>query len=121
MFNKSFLIGRLVRDPEMKVTTSGITVTRFTVAIDRYRKKEGVSNADFIRIVCWRRLGEICGQYLKKGKLVAIEGPLHVEEYEKDGIQRESIEIVADNVQMLDWGTESATEQSEELIERSHA
>ncbi|MBT3582362.1 single-stranded DNA-binding protein [Candidatus Woesearchaeota archaeon] len=103
MYNKAFLIGRLTRDPETRVTLSGITVTRFTIAIDRFRKKDGQeSSTDFIRIVCWRRLAEICGEYLNKGKLVAVEGRLQVEFYEKDGEQRESAEIIADNVQMLD-------------------
>jgi single-strand DNA-binding protein len=119
MFNKSFLIGRLVRDPETRVTTSGITVTRFTIAIDRFKKRGEESSADFIRVVSWRRLAEICGQYLKKGKLVAVEGPLHIETYEKDGMNRESIEIVADNVQMLDWGSEDTHVPDETEAERS--
>jgi len=119
MYNKSFLIGRLVRDPETRVTVSGITVSRFTIAVDRFKKRGEESSADFIRVVCWRRLAEICGQYLKKGKLVAVEGPLHIDSYEKDGVERESVEVVADNVQMLDWGTESVHE--EEMTERSES
>jgi single-strand DNA-binding protein len=119
MYNKSFLIGRLVRDPEARVTTSGIAVTRFTIAIDRFKKRDEESSADFIRVVSWRRLAEICGQYLKKGKLVAVEGPLHIETYEKDGINRESVEIVADNVQMLDWGSNESQVPDETQAERS--
>lgn len=101
--NKVFLIGRLVRDPEMKVTLSGITVTRFTIAVDRRRAKNGQDGiTDFLRIVAWRRLGEICGEYLKKGKLVAIEGRLQFDTYERNGETRTSVDIVADNMQMLD-------------------
>ena len=103
MYNKVFMIGRLTRDPETRVTMSGITITRFTVAVDRFKKKDAQENtADFIRVVCWRRLAEICGEFLSKGKLVAVEGRLQVESYEKDGEQKESAEVVADNVQMLD-------------------
>ncbi|MFT5170793.1 MAG: single-strand DNA-binding protein [Candidatus Marinamargulisbacteria bacterium] len=107
MYNKAFLIGRLTRDPETRVTTSGITLSRFTVAIDRFQKKDsGEKEADFIRVVTWRRLAEICGQYLKKGKLVAVEGRLQIDSYEKDGQTKTSAEIVADNVRMLDRVTQ---------------
>ena len=103
MYNKVFLIGRLVRDPEVRVTVSGITIARFTVAVDRFRKNEdGSSSADFLRVVCFRRLGEVAGQYLKKGKLVSVEGALRFDSYEKEGQTRESVEILADNFQMLD-------------------
>ena len=66
MYNKTFLIGRLTKDPEMRVTPSGVSVTRFTLAIDRVgsRKPDGEKTADFIRIVTWRRLAEMCNDYL---------------------------------------------------------
>ncbi|RAP34178.1 single-stranded DNA-binding protein [Candidatus Marinamargulisbacteria bacterium SCGC AG-439-L15] len=103
MYNQATLIGRLVRDPEYRLTTSGIEVCRFTIAVNRFKKANSEeSNADFIRIVTWRRLAEICNQYLKKGKLVAIEGRLQIDSYEKDGQKRYSSEVVADNMQMLD-------------------
>ena len=118
MYNKVFLIGRLVRDPEMRVTASGITVCRFTIAVDKgFKNREGENQqtADFLRIVTWRRLAEICGQYLKKGKLIAIEGRLQVDSYEKDGEMRESAEIVADQMQMLDRGQENYEPASSEV------
>ena len=99
--NKTFLIGRLVRDPEYRMTPSGVPLCRFSIAIDRIPKQENQS-ADFIRIVTWRRLAEICNQYLKKGKLVSIEGRLQIDSYEKDGEKRISAEVVADGMQMLD-------------------
>ena len=111
MLNKAFLIGRLVRDPETRMTTSGISVTKFTIAVDRtYRNENGEKTADFLRIVAWRRLAEICGQYLKKGKLVSVEGRLQIDSYEKDGQTRYAADIVADNVQMLDRGNNQTTE-----------
>ena len=80
MYNNTFLIGRLVRDPEYRLTSSGIAVCRFTIAVNKIKSDE----ADFLRIVAWRRLAEICSQYLKKGKLIAIEGRLQIESYVKD-------------------------------------
>ena len=102
MVNKTVLIGRLTRDPELRVTSSGITVARFSIAIDRVKRKDQESVTDFINIVVWRRLAEIAGQYLKKGKLVAIEGELRLDNYEKNGETRQWVEVVADNFQMLD-------------------
>lgn len=107
MLNKVVLIGRLVRDPEMRVTPSGIAVTQFTIAVDRIRKKDAEKTADFIRIVTWRRLAEICGEYLKKGKLVAVDGRLQYDSYERNGEKVVTADIVADQVQMLDRGAAS--------------
>ena len=114
MYNKVFLIGNLTRDPELRYTTSGIPVARFAVAVNRFKKKgaetagQGVSrddphqDVDFINIVAWRRLAEICGEYLKKGRPVAIEGRLQIRSYTgKDGQPRTMTEVVADNMQML--------------------
>lgn len=105
MLNKVFLIGRLTRDPESSSTQSGVAYCKFSIAIDRFTKgKDGESLTDFIRIVCWRRLAEICSQYLKKGKLVCVEGRLQIDLFEKNGEKREFSEVTALNVQMLDRG-----------------
>ncbi|MFH1542277.1 MAG: single-stranded DNA-binding protein [bacterium] len=97
MYNKVLLIGNLTRDPELRYTTSGIPVSRFALAVNRIG--EGV---DFINIVAWRRLAEICGEYLKKGRPVAIEGCLQIRSYTgKDGQERTMTEVIADNMQML--------------------
>ncbi len=104
--NKAFIIGRLVRDPDFRLTPSGVQLCRFTIAVDRIPKQEN-QTADFIRVVTWRRLAEICNQYLKKGKLVAVDGRLQIDSYEKDGEKRYSSEIVADGMQMLDRGTDN--------------
>ena len=111
MFNKVILIGRLVRDPESRVTVSGITNTKFTIAIDRIGKKGSDTVTDFINIVAWRRLGEIASQYLKKGKLISVEGSLRIDTYEKDGIEREWVEVIADSFQMLDRSTDQIKEE----------
>lgn len=99
MYNRVLLIGRLTRDPEVRYTPSGIAVARFTLAINRARKTD---EADFIKISAWRKLAEICGEYLKKGRLIAIEGRLQIGSYQKDGVMRSTAEVVADNMQMLE-------------------
>ena len=102
-YNRATLIGRLTRDPEVRTTASGIVVARFTIAVDRIRRNEnGEKITDFHRIVAWRRLAEIVGQYMKKGQLVAVEGALQIDYYEREGVQKESVEVIANNIQMLD-------------------
>ncbi len=99
MYNKVFLIGNLTKDPEMRYTAAGIPVTRFTIAVNRgYGDNKQV---DFLRISTWRKLAEFCGEYLAKGRSVAIEGSLQLSEYEKDGKDRVFAEIMADRVEVL--------------------
>lgn len=101
MYNKVFLIGNLTRDPELRCTPSGIPVVRFTVAVNRPSAKGEANEVDFINVVAWRRLAEICGEYLKKGRPVSIEGRLQIRSYEKDGEKRTISEVIADGMQML--------------------
>ena len=100
MYNKVFLIGNLTRDPEMRFTSAGIAVTRFTLAVNR-RGRGDNQEVDFIRILTWRKLADFAGQYLVKGKSVAVEGRLQLDSYEKDGKKRFTAEVVADNIQLL--------------------
>lgn len=103
MYNKAFLIGRLTRDPETRYTTAGVPVSRFSLAINRpVRKDSGTNEVDFIRVVAWRKLAEICNEYLRKGKLIAIEGRLQISSYEKNGQCFQTAEVIADTMQMLD-------------------
>ena len=104
MYNKAFLIGRLTRDPETRYTTAGVAVSRFSLAINRPQRRDSTNNndVDFIRVVAWRKLAEICNEYLRKGKLIAIEGRLQISSYEKNGQRLQTAEVVADNMQMLD-------------------
>jgi len=110
MYNKVFLIGNLTRDPEMRFTTAGIPVTRFTIAVNRRFKSADNQEADFIRILTWRKLAEFSGEYLTKGKTVAVEGRLQVDSYEKEGKTRMTAEILADNVQILSKKTTEASD-----------
>lgn len=106
--NDVVLIGRLTKDPETRMTAAGTPITRFSLAVNRIKKKpDGTSDADFIRVVSWNKLAEICEKYLKKGKLISIAGRLQVDNYEHNGQKRTSFEVVADDMQMLDRAPEA--------------
>ncbi|MEE3428476.1 MAG: single-stranded DNA-binding protein [Ruminococcus sp.] len=100
MLNRTILMGRLVADPELKTTGSGISVTSFRIAVDRSYVKSGEERkADFIDIVCWRQTAEFVCRYFSKGSLIAVEGQLQSRTYQaKDGTNRYVVEVVADNV-----------------------
>ena len=106
MVNKALLIGRLGRDPEVRYTPDGTMVTNFTMATDEtYKDKNGerVQKTEWHRIVAFGKLAEICGNYLVKGKLVFIEGRIQTRAWEdKEGVKRNTTEIIASNMQMLD-------------------
>jgi single-strand DNA-binding protein len=107
MINKVILVGRLGKDPEIRSTPSGDTVAKFTVATDeRYTDRSGEKKerTEWHNIVAWRKLAEICGQYLKKGKLVYIEGSLRTDSWDdkETGQKKYRTEIVADTMKMLD-------------------
>ncbi len=93
-------MGRLVSDPELKTTPSGVSVTTFRIAVDRNYVKSGEERkADFFDIVCWRQTAEFVCRYFGKGSLIAVEGQLQSRTYQaKDGSNRYVVEVVADNV-----------------------
>ena len=106
MVNKVILIGRLGADPEVRYTQDGAMVTNFNLATDeQWKDKNGekVQKTEWHRVVTFRRLAEICGNYLAKGRLVYIEGRLQTRAWDdKDGNKRYTTEIVASNMQMLE-------------------
>jgi len=103
--NKVILIGRLGADPEVRYTNSGTSVTTFRMATSvNFKNKDGekTDKTEWHKIVAWARLGEICGEYLAKGKQVYIEGRLQTREWEdKDGNKKWTTEIVANTMEML--------------------
>jgi single-strand DNA-binding protein len=103
--NKVILVGNLGRDPEVRYTPSGTAVANFTLATTETwtdRDGERQSHTEWHRIVAWRRLGEICGEYLSKGKQVYIEGRIRTREWEdQEGNKRKTTEIEAQTMQML--------------------
>ena len=103
--NKVILIGRLGKDPEMKYTPSGTAVVNFSLATNHSAKDQDgnfVDKTEWHRIVAFGKLGEICGEYLAKGKQIYIEGRLQTRSWEKDGVTRYTTEIVASDMQMLE-------------------
>jgi len=104
--NKVILVGRLGRDPEVRYTADGTAVANFTMATSKEWKDkqsgEKKERTEWHKVVAWRRLGEICGEYLAKGKQVYIEGSIQTREWQdKEGNRRWTTEIVADQMQML--------------------
>jgi single-strand DNA-binding protein len=104
--NKAIIIGRLGRDPEVRYTQDGRAIANFSVATsEEWKDKdsgERRERTEWHRIVAFGRLGEICGEYLSKGRQVYIEGRLQTRSWEKDGVTRYTTEIVASNMQMLE-------------------
>lgn len=110
--NRVILIGNLTKDPDLRYTPDGVPVSNFRIAVGRRFRPAGEKNeeepsdrtnqADFFTIVVWRRLAEICCEYLKKGKQVAVEGRLQSRSWETaDGQKRSTVEVIAENVQFL--------------------
>lgn len=110
MLNRVILMGRLVSDPELKTTGTGISVTSFRIAVDRSYVKSGEERkADFFDIVCWRNTAEFVCRYFGKGSLIAVEGQLQSRTYQaKDGSNRYVVEVVADNVSFTGERRENA-------------
>ena len=100
MLNKIILMGRLTRDPELRRTQSGTAVTSFSLAVDRdFKSQSGEKETDFIDVVAWRSTAEFVAKYFTKGRMAVVEGRLQIREWkDKDGNNRRSAEVVADNI-----------------------
>lgn len=110
MLNCAVIMGRLTADPELRQTPSGVSVTRFTVAVDRGYVKAGEERkADFINVVAWRQTAEFVSRYFQKGSMIAVQGSIQTGSYEKDGVKRYTVEISADNVSFCGSKSETGT------------
>lgn len=99
MLNCVIIMGRLTADPELKKTPSGVSVARFSVAVDRgYTKQGEEKKTDFINVVAWRQTAEFVCRYFSKGSMIAVQGAIETSRYEKNGYTFYSSEIKADNV-----------------------
>lgn len=117
MFNKVILIGRLCQSPELKQTPNGVSVTSFSIAVNRsYTPKDGERQADFIDIVAWRGTAEFICKYFSKGKAILVEGNIQTRPYQdKNGNKRKAVEVMADSVHFVESkqsGGESTTQVS---------
>lgn len=100
--NKVYLIGNLTRDPEMRVTQSGVDVCNFSIAVNRRKDAQGNQQTDYFNVVAWRQLAQLCGKFLMKGKKVSVVGSIQTRSYEaQDGSKRTAVDIVADEVEFL--------------------
>ena len=113
MLNRIIIMGRLVRDPELRTTQSGTSVTSFTLAVDRdFKSREsGEKSTDFIDVVAWRQTAEFVCKYFTKGRMAIAEGRLQIREWkDKDGNNRRTAEVVAENVYFGDSKRDGAGE-----------
>ena len=109
MFNLVVLTGRLTADPELKTTQSGISVTSFSIAVDRRYRVGEERQTDFINVVAWRQQAEFVAKYFKKGNMIGIEGSIQTRKYSvKNGNNRTAFEVVANNVQFVESKRDSA-------------
>ena len=110
MLNSIVIMGRLTSTPELKTTNSGLSVTSFTVAVDRRFQKQGEEKqTDFLNVVAWRQAADFVCKYFSKGDMIAVQGELQTRRYEdKDGNKCTATEIVADNVSFCGGKKETA-------------
>ena len=101
-FNQVTLVGRLVADPEMRYTQSGVPVVTFRLAVEReFKNADGKRDTDFINCTAWRKVAEIVQQYTKKGSLILVSGSIQQDTYEKDGEKRYTVKVVVDKIRLL--------------------
>ena len=119
MVNCAVILGRLVADPELKVTPSNVKVTSFTVAVDRNYTKDGERKADFIDVTAWRHTAEFVCKHFRKGSMIAVQGYLQTTLYEdKHGDKRKAVELIADNVSFgADKGRSAPSDENSEFRE----
>lgn len=117
MINRVVLVGRLVRDPELRKTPANQSVATFTVAVDNRVGKDKEKSASFIRVTAWSATADFMATYAKKGNLVGVDGRLLQGSYESNGQKITTIDVVADSVQLL----ESRAQQNDETGYRPDA
>ncbi len=111
MLNVAVLMGRLVADPELRTTPNGVSVTSFTIAVDRDYVTAGQQRqADFIDVVAWRKTAEFIAKYFHKGSMIAVQGSIQTRSYDdKNGVRRKAVEVVADTVSFTGSKSDSNT------------
>lgn len=115
MVNCAILMGRLRKDPELRTTQSGTSVTSFTVAVDRDYVRQGEERqTDFINVVSWRQTAEFVSRYFQKGSMIAVQGSIQTRNYEdKHGNKRTAVEVIADKVSFCGSKAESGNSTPE--------
>ena len=116
MFNLVVLTGRLTADPELKTTPNGVSVTSFSIAVQRKQKNSnGEYETDFINIVAWRQTAEFITKHFTKGSMIGIEGSIQTRQYtDKNGNNRTAFEVVANNVQFV--GAKEKSDENKDVL-----
>ena len=110
MFNLVVLTGRLTADPELKTTPNGVSVTTFSIAVNRNYRAGEEQQTDFINIVAWRQRAEFITKYFKKGSMIGIEGSIQTRRYQdKNGNNRTAFEVVVNNAQFVESKRDGAS------------
>lgn len=114
MINRTVLVGRLTKDPELRYTNSNLAFVKFTLAVNRtFTGPSGEREADFIQCIVWRKQAENLARFVKKGNLIGVEGRIQTGSYEdKEGIRKYTTDVVCDSVQFLESKSQS-TESNE--------
>lgn len=117
--NNTLLIGRAVKEPELKhIPSTGTAVANFNLAVNRdFKDKDGERKADFFNIVAFGKTAEYLANYLAKGKMCAIRGRLQNDSWEKDGEKRYATKVIAENVEILEWVKDKAEKQESEGLD----
>lgn len=112
MINRVILVGRITKDPELKVTQSNISFVRFTLAVNRqFADQSGERQADFIQCIVWRKQADNLAQYIRKGALLGVEGRIQTSTYETENGTRYSTDVICDSVQFLE--SKNSTSQND--------
>ena len=120
MLNCAVIMGRLTADPELRQTPSGVSVVRFTVAVDRGYVKQGEERqTDFINVVAWRGSADFVTKYFHKGSMIAVQGTIQTGSYEKDGVKHYTFEIVADSVSFCGRKSDGQNNSSSQIEPQS--
>ena len=116
--NRCVLVGRIVRDPELKRTNSGAAVTSFTIAIDNPTRTGNEKTASFIPCTCWNKTAENVAKYCTKGSLIGVDGRLNQRSYEdRNGGKRSVVEVIAESVQFLERKGEANGFDSPDMLD----
>lgn len=116
--NKLIIIGNLCNNPELRSTSSGVSVCSFTVAVNRKKTKDGQHETDYFNVTAWRERGETCAKYLSKGKKVSVVGPVSVNTWESKGKHGASLEVTAEEVEFLSPRSEAQPAQPEPQVDK---
>jgi len=111
--NLVILMGRLTKDPEIRISQGGdVTIGSFSIAVDRRLKKDGKPNADFFNCVTFNKNAEFAEKYLRKGTKIVVEGEIQIDKYEKDGVTKYATKIIANHIEFAE--SKKANEETKE-------